>query len=125
MSYIYYNPNPKNKITTDCVIRMLTKIYDLPWEDAYIKLSDVVLSEYEMPSSNFIWEKFLLSNGFIKRLLPSICPDCTTVSHFTNMYNLGTYVVCTGSHVVAVIDGDYYDAWDSGNEVVTYYFERR
>ena len=127
MSYVYYNPNPKNKFTSDCVIRMLTKIYDITWEEAFIRLSDIVLSEYEMPSSNFIWGKYLLGNGFRKMLLPNDCPDCITVSEFANMYDLGTYVLCTGneSHVVAVIDGNYYDAGDSGNEVVTYYFERR
>lgn len=27
-------------------------------------------------------------------------------------------------HVVAVRDGNYYDIFDSGNEVVTYYWER-
>jgi hypothetical protein len=32
--------------------------------------------------------------------------------------------VGTGTHVVAVIDGDYYDAWDSGNEVIDRYFTR-
>jgi hypothetical protein len=26
--------------------------------------------------------------------------------------------------VVAVVDGDYYDTWDCGDEVPVYYFER-
>ena len=34
----------------------------------------------------------------------------------------GIYVVATGSHVVAVVNGDYYDSWDSGDEIVAYYF---
>lgn len=125
MSYVYYNPNPKNKKTTDCVIRMLCNVYDIPWTEAFLRLSGIVLSEYEMPSSNYIWEKYLLGNGYKKALLPSQCPDCMTVSNFADMYNEGTYIVCTGNHVVAVKDGDYYDAWDSGDEVITYYFERR
>ena len=125
MSYIHFNPNPKNKNTTDCVIRMLCKVFNTNWEDAFLRLSTIVLKEYEMPSSNYIWEKYLLENGFRRRLLPSSCPDCTTISEFTKMYDLGDYVVCTGTHVVAVSDGNYYDAWDSGEEVVTYYFERR
>ena len=123
--YVYYNPNPKNKNTTDCVIRMLTKIYNISWQEAFLELTGIVLNEFEMPSSNFIWEKYLLNNGFVKRLLSPTCPDCITISEFSEMYDLGTYIVCTGSHVVAVFDGDYYDAWDSGNEIVTYYFERR
>lgn len=122
--YVYYNPNPKHKNTTDCVIRMLTKVFDLTWDEAYIKLSTVVLAEYEMPSSNYIWEKYLTDNGFTKSLLPTFCPACITVREFSRQFNNGVYVACTGSHVVAVIDGDYFDAGDSGDEVVSYFFRR-
>lgn len=104
---------------------MLSKVYGITWEQAYVKLSGIVLQEFEMPSSNYIWEKYLLSNGFRKMLLPSTCPDCINISEFSSMYNIGTYIVCTGTHVVAVVDGNYYDAWDSGDEIITYYFERR
>ena len=123
--YIYYNPNPKNKSTSDCVIRMLTKIYGYTWTEAYLRLSVIVLEEFEMPSDNDIWGIYLLRHGFKKKILPSYCPDCMTISEFADMYNHGTYVVCTNTHTVAVIDGNYYDAADSGNEVITYYFERR
>lgn len=125
MSYIYYNPNPMGKKTTDCVIRMLTRIYGMSWEEAYLALSEVVLAEYEMPSSNYIWEKYLKTHGFKKRLLPSDCPDCISVRGFAERFNHDIYAACTGSHVVAVVDGDYFDAWNSGDEVVTYFFERR
>ena len=36
----------------------------------------------------------------------------------------GEYILGTGNHVVTVINGDYYDTWDSGNEIPIYYFER-
>lgn len=122
MSYIFYNPNPKHKKTTDCVIRMLTKTFDLDWSTAYLELSKVVLAEYEMPSSNFIWEKYLITHGFEKMLLPSFCPDCMTIKEFADLFSNDIYVVCTGSHTVAVQYGNYYDAWDSGNEVISYIF---
>lgn len=124
--YIPYNPNPLGKRTTDCVIRMLMKIYGFnSWDETYDRLSEVVKQEYEMPSSNNVWELYLKYHGFRKRLLPDTCPDCMTVERFSSYYNDDVYVACTGSHVVAVIFGDYYDAWDSGDEVVTYFFERR
>lgn len=125
MSYIYYNPNPKRKRGTDCVIRMLTKICGFDWESAYLALSSVVLSEYDMPSNNDIWESYLKSLGFFKSLLPIDCPDCFTVRQFAAEHPRGTYVACTGTHVVAIEGGDWYDAWDSGDEVVSYFFERR
>ena len=48
-----------------------------------------------------------------------------TIADFANTFNNSIYIVATGSHVVAIFHGDYYDAWDSGGEVVTYFFERR
>lgn len=120
--YIYYNPNPKSKKTTDCVIRAICKITDLDWESAYLALSSVVLTEFEMPSSNYIWETYLESLGYIKELLPNTCPHCYTISDFAKDHPTGKYIACTGSHVVAVVDGLFYDAWDSGDEVVSYFF---
>ena len=35
------------------------------------------------------------------------------------------YLIGTGSHAVAVIDGDYYDSWDSGNEIPAYFWRVR
>lgn len=120
--YIYYNPNPKKKRASDCVIRAITKITGLTWDEAYLALSSVVLSEYDMPSSNDIWEEYLMSLGYRKSLLPDTCPHCYTIRDFAYDHPRGKYVACTGSHVVAVIDGIYYDAWDSGDEVVSYFF---
>lgn len=125
MSYIYYNPNPKRRRGSDCVIRMLCKICGFDWESAYLALSSISLSEYDMPSSNDIWEIYLKSLGFKKSLLPTNCPNCMNVREFSDYFNRGTYVACTGTHVVAVINGNYYDAWDSGDEVVSFFFERR
>lgn len=36
----------------------------------------------------------------------------------------GKNVVATGSHVVAVIDGNYIDNTDTGNEVLIYYWRK-
>ena len=121
-NFIHFNPNPKGKSTGDCVIRMICAVTGLDWRSAYLDLSLIVLNEYEMPSDNDIWELYLQSLGFRKHLLPDTCPQCYTVAHFTADNPEGIFVTCTGSHVVAVIDGYYYDAWDSGNETVSYYF---
>lgn len=123
--YQYYNPNPRGKRTTDCVVRAICAVTGLSWHEAFHKLIRICDEECEMPSSNYIWEKYLITHGYRKRLLGSDCPDCMTVRSFAMMYPFGIFVVCTGSHVVAVIDGEYYDAWDSGDEVISYCFERR
>ena len=37
----------------------------------------------------------------------------------------GRYIVTVAHHVVAVVDGKYYDTWDSGEKSLYGYYEKR
>lgn len=76
----------------------------------------------DMPSSNAVWGAYLKSLGFKRYIIPNECPDCYTVSDFAKEHSSGVYILATGTHVVTVKDGDYYDTWDSGKEIPIYYF---
>ena len=78
----------------------------------------------DMPSANRVWGTFLKQQGFKKYQMPDLCPDCYTIKDFCYNSPYGTYIIGTGEHVVCVIDGDYYDSWESGNEIPLYYFQR-
>lgn len=121
--YQYYQPNPCGKSVGDCTVRALSKALNLKWEDAYLILVAEGLRACEMPSSNAVWGEVLRRRGFEKKILPTRCPNCMTVREFCEEYNKGVYVIGTGNHAVTSKDGDYYDSWDSGNEVVAYYWE--
>ena len=97
---------------------------DMPWDDVAIDLSMMMVAEKDIVSSNSLWGKYLELNGFRRGSLPNTCPSCFTIEDFCKTYPQGIFVVCTGSHVVAVINGNYYDTFDSGQETATYYFER-
>lgn len=120
--YVYYNENPNGKRTGDCVIRALSIVTGYTWEQVYIDLSIKGLLMGEWGNSNAVWEQYLKQNGFRREMIPDTCPDCYTVRNFAEDHPRGTYVACTGSHVVAVVSGNWIDAWDSAAETVTYYF---
>lgn len=124
MSYIFYNPNPSNKFVGDCVIRAITKVTDSDWKTVYMNVALQGYKMDDMPSSNAVWGAYLYSQGFRRGTLPNTCPDCYTVKDFCVDYPKGTYLIATGSHVVAVKNGHYYDSWDSGDEIPIYYWHK-
>ncbi len=124
MAYIPLNLNPKNMRVGDCTVRAISKALSQEWETTYIGLCCQGLRLYDMPSANYVWGMYLREHGFEQYAIPSICPQCTTVEKFSNMNPHGVFILACQNHVVVVIDGDYYDTWDSGEEVVLYYWQK-
>ena len=122
--YVYYNPNPIGLSVGDCVIRAISCALNQSWIKTYTDLLAQGLSMFDMPSANRVWGQFLKTKGFKKFQIPDFCPDCYTIRDFCYDNPYGIFVVGTGEHVVCVIDGHYFDSWDSGNEVPIYYFKR-
>lgn len=120
--WIRCNPNPLGKQTGDCVVRAIAIATDQSWRETYRGLSRAGEIHADLPNSNAVWGSYLRERGAKQFLLPETCPGCITVRAFCDRYPEGVYVIGTGSHAVAVIDGDWYDAWDSGNETPTYFW---
>lgn len=124
MSYVYYNPNPDNKSVGDCTVRALTILFNDTWDNVYADLTMQGSFLHDMPSANTVWGEYLKLNGFTKHTIPDTCPSCYTIRQFAYEHPYGTYLLETGQHVVAVIDGNYFDTSDTGNEVPIYYWRK-
>lgn len=122
--YRNFNPNPIAARVGDCSVRALCKALGSDWETTYINMMLYGLMMCDLPSANAVWGKMLSDKGFVKRNLPLACAECYTVKDFTKDYNKGTYVIVVQGHVLTAIDGDYFDSWDSGDEVPLYYWKR-
>lgn len=122
--YVYTNPNPDGIHVEDCVVRAIAIATDRSWDNIFFHLCLQAYLMKNMPSVNKVWGNYLSTIGFSRYMLPDTCPDCYTVREFCLDHPRGTYILATGSHVVAVIDGDYYDAWDSGDEQPTSVWRR-
>ena len=116
------NPNPKGKLVPDCVIRAVSIALGQDWYTIYDSLCAVGREDCNMPSADDVWGHFLYRCGFEPFLLSQACPECVTIEAFCRMYPIGTYIIGTGSHAVAIIDGNYYDSWDSGNEIPSFFW---
>jgi len=124
MAYVYFNDNPRNQRVGDCSVRAVSKATGKDWEESYLGLCSEGLIYADMPSSNYVWGMFLRKYGYVQKTIESVCPRCTTVAQFADEHPKGAYVLTCQSHVVTCIDGNYYDSWDSGDEIVLYYFEK-
>ena len=125
MAYIYENPNPKGALIGDCAVRAVAIANDMTWDDTYNMLCDYGFAMKNLPNADSVWGAALKDLGFTRHTIPNTCPDCYTIREFCRDHPKGTYVVGTGSHVVAVKnDGNLYDTWDSSDEVPIMYWRK-
>jgi hypothetical protein len=107
------------------VIRAICIALNKPWLEVSDELYEFARREYSVTCDDNIWGHYLYFLGFEPFLLPFHCPKCTTISEFSKMYPHGVYIIGTGKHAVAIINGDYYDSWDSGNEIPSFFWHIR
>lgn len=116
--WIKYNPNPKHRNTGDCTIRAYTKAFGISWDEAYEIASRYGKDYGALPNDAKVVDK-ILTEEFgctIKRFPKS--GDRNTVEEFAATHPKGTFIAKVHGHVVAVVDGKYYDSWNSGSKKI-------
>lgn len=124
MAFQFFNNNPSDKLVGDCVVRAVSLATDESWDKTYIALSLLGFLMKDVFSSNSVWCAYLIQNGFDRNAIASYYPETYTIADFAAEHPKGVYVLATGTHVVTVIDGIYYDTWDSGNEIPQFFFKK-
>ena len=124
MAYKFFNPNPDGKLVDDCVIRALSSVLDMDWDSVAVKLCVYQIKNHDMQNSNYVWAEMLEDYGFKRYIIPDTCPKCYTVRQFTKDFPIGTFLLATGTHVIAVKDGDYLDTFNSGDYVPVYFYQK-
>lgn len=119
-----YNPNPAGARVGDCTVRAISKATGQSWEKTYAGLCVQGFESCDMPSANHVWGAYLRKHGFRRHALPDTCPDCYTVVEFCREHPHGLYVLAISGHVVCVCEGDYYDSWDSGSEIPSFFWAK-
>lgn len=126
-NYKYYQPNKKDLKDEyeDCVIRSLTKATGREWLQVFEELLSYAREFQCMPNEKLCYERYLKDNGFcyvgISNKKGSKRP---TVDRFAKDHKIGTFVLRTAHHIVTVVDGIYYDSWDSGEKSLYGYWEK-
>lgn len=120
--WIRQNENPMGKNVDDCAVRAIGIATGKGWERIYCEMALGGYLTCDMPHADKVWHQVLKDNGFKRHSLPERCPDCYTVRDFCREHPHGIYILAVPDHVVAVVDGNWVDTWDSGKETPFYYF---
>jgi hypothetical protein len=118
--YIHFNGNPCSMNIGDCVIRAISIVTGYSRHKVYAGLCLQGFPCTIWGNNNAVWADYLRYLGF--KWYTAYGEQ--TVSEFAANHPAGRFVIGTGTHAVAVVDGRYIDSWDSGQEIVQYYFKK-
>lgn len=128
--YAYYQPNDKDLKDQygDCTIRALSKALGVSWAEAFDLMMPLcreaqLTNLFNAPS--YMRKDFFKPLGLEWHGLSSKAgTNRPTVEEFAKDHPDGTYICSVAHHVVAVVDGKYYDTWDSGYKSLYGYYEK-
>lgn len=127
-TFTFYNANPKNKYTGDCLIRAIATATEVPYNDVVMGLAQIHCKTGIADP----YDKYLKSLGWIKHKQPRKADNTKfTGKEFckyiqTHSYNELKRIVANigGHHVVAIIDGKIHDIWDSTGGCIGNYWTK-
>lgn len=125
-TFFYYNANPKNRITNDCVYRAISFATELSWEQVVKMYYEVVLETgYEGDQAI---DKLMNKLGWVKHKQPRKLNNtkytgkefCSNLALDDKRYiaNIG------GHHIVAIVNSKVHDIWDSTDGCIGNYWTK-
>lgn len=120
--YIHFNGNPCGINIGDCVIRAISIVTGMSRHRVYAGLCLQGFPCTEWGNINSVWADYLKQIGYRQYTITANTPY--TVADFATDHPSGAYILGTGEHAVAVVDGNIIDSWDSSQEKPLYYFTK-
>jgi hypothetical protein len=126
----YYNANPKNKVTTDCVIRAICTVLEKPYNEVLMEMAELQCKTGLDMSEKKCIDKYMKSKGWVRVKQPKQDDGskytgrdfCRTLMHPIYCEELGFEVSFDinrvlahigGHHIVAIMSGQVWDIWNS------------
>lgn len=125
-TFHYHNANPKNRMTTDCVIRAISTALELPYNQVVMEMAEMQCKTGYDPSENKLIGMYLQSKGWIERKQPrkfdgtkytgaEFCKEVREGTQWGGGVFDYTRIVANlgGHHTAAIINGKVWDIWNS------------
>lgn len=116
-----FNPNPKERNIGDCTLRSYCAAFGISWDQAFDIASRVAKENASMiqyVADKVLTEEFncIIDEKYNKKSVKS--KDRIKVNEFALSHPYGTYILHVPKHQVTVINGEYWDSWDSGDKKI-------
>jgi hypothetical protein len=126
-TFHYHNANPKNRITTDCVIRAISTATKIPYTQVVMEMAEMQCKTGYDDGDAKLYDKYLQSKGWVKHKQPRKLDNtkytgeefCKKARRYENyIANIG------GHHVVAIVNAKVWDIWDSTDGCIGNYWTK-
>lgn len=125
----YYNRNPKDKLTNDCVIRAIATATEKTWGEVYNTLCEMGLKYGLMPNDPKCYERYLKELGWVKHNQPRkddntkySGSEFVKTTEYRNIKNNAVIAKIGSHHMTVIVNGKIYDTWNcSGNKIGNYW----
>lgn len=123
-TFHFYNANPKGRITTDCVIRAICTATELPYNQVVMELAQLQCETGYDDGEKKLYGKYLESKGFKKMKQPrkldgtkftgkEFCEALQDNYEYTIGKTPRIVAHIGGNHIVAIINAQVWDIWNS------------
>lgn len=121
--FCYYNCNPHNKLTDDCVIRAIAAGTGESWETILKDLTKYMLKDGHMLNTPELYGKYLKDHGWVKQKQPvKSNKQKMRIGEFLKKFK-GCAIAHAGcGHVTYLSEGKVYDLWDTSDEIIGNYW---
>lgn len=116
----YYNCNPKDNFSSDCVVRAVAGFFDLDWADTVLEMTQIGIKYGYVLNDNECIKKYLKEKGLIKQKEPRLPSNKKmTVRQFIDRNPNISCIANVGSHHLSLIlKGKVYDIWDCSDRTM-------
>lgn len=127
-TFHFYNANPKNHRTGDCVIRAIATATGKSWDEVLIGLTETALKHKQSPCDAACYDKYLKSIGWVKHKQPRNLIDNTkfTGEEFCRIFAKDEPIIANigGHHIVCIKERKVWDIWDSTGGCIGNYWTK-
>ena len=128
-TFHFHNANPKEKLTTDCVIRAICTVLEIPYVQVVMELAKLQCETGLDDGDDKLYNKYMKSKGWVKVKCPRKDDNkrytgtefCRRLMHpiYSEELNLPycdahRILAHIGAHhIVAIVSGQVWDTWNS------------